>query len=344
MLLLLLVLPAAASAYTLVMRSGRHLEIPENFIITRTTLTYEAAPGISVTLQLSTIDIAATERLNGQPTGTFLRRVLEVKAQPGATENSPGTSTQAPKTSSAAPARRTITNRDLEGARLAREQSEAAYERRRLELGLPSLEETRRSQEEETARLRERSRLSEEEQAQAENYWRARSSELRTEFAVLDAQLDYLRGQLGQSRQPLLTGSYTIAAALSPFFSFGPRRPASVFPRPLSSFGAGGAVAQSSGVAVFGGGSTRGRVLVNPSIPGTSVFNRQPVFNRPRLFTPPFGLVATSNAFYDTTYDRTLMVARLRELEALRAGLEARWRLLEDEARRAGAPPGWLRP
>ena len=32
------------------------------------------------------------------------------------------------------------------------------------------------------------------------------------------------------------------------------------------------------------------------------------------------------------------------QLNAARAGLSARWRELEDEARRAGAPPGWLRP
>jgi hypothetical protein len=328
-LMLLLVLPSAASAYTLVMRSGRHLEIPDSFVVTRTTLTYEAAPGLNVTLQLSTIDIAATERLNGEPSGTLLRRVPQLKAQTDAAEKSP--------------ARRTITNRDLEGARLARERSEAAYERRRLELGLPSVEETRRSNEEEAARLRELSRRSDEEQAQAEGYWRARASELRTEFAVVDAELNYLRSQLGPPRQSLLAGSYGVVTGIStgvaPFFPFRPRLPANLPSRPLSGFVSGNAVAQASGAVSFGGGSTRGRVFFNPSFHGAGIFNRTTRFAGPGLLA-----LAAPYASYDTTYDRTLTLARVRELEAARAGLEARWRLLEDEARRAGAPPGWLRP
>ncbi|HEX8136664.1 MAG TPA: hypothetical protein VF544_03650 [Pyrinomonadaceae bacterium] len=324
-LLLLLVLPAAASAYTLVMRNGRRVEIPDSFIVTRTTLSYEAAPGINVTLQLSTIDIAATERLNGEPEGALLRRIPELTASPAS-----------------ARARRTITNRELEGARLARERSEAAYERRRLELGLPSVEETRRSSEEQAARLRELSRQSEEERAQAEGYWRARASELRTEFAVVDAELNYLRSQLGPSRPSLLAGSFTVVTGVVPFFPFRPRLPAYRPSRPLSGFVSGSAVpAQSSGAVTFGGGSTRGRVLLNPRPP---IFHRPPFLSGPRLFVPPLGLLPSVNTFYDTTYDRTLMIARLRELEAARAGLEARWRLLEDEARRAGASPGWLRP
>lgn len=341
-LLLLLTLQAAANAYTLVMRSGRHLEIPESFTLTRTTLTYEAAPGVNVTLQLNTIDIAATERLNGEPPGSLLSRAREQKSQAVAPENSVVTAPPPSTTTAAVRPRRTITNRDLEGARLAREQSEAAYERRRLELGLPSLEETRRRSEEEAARLRERSRRSEEESAQAESYWRARASELRTELAVVDAQLNYLRSQLGQSRQTLLTGSYTVVAGLRSFFPFrSPHLPINPFPH---SFGGLHAGAQVRGTVAFGGGSTRGRILINPALPVTSTFHRHPAFSGPRLFAPSLGLLAASFPIYDTSYDRTMMLARLRELEAVRAGLEARWRLLEEEARRGGAPPGWLRP
>jgi hypothetical protein len=38
------------------------------------------------------------------------------------------------------------------------------------------------------------------------------------------------------------------------------------------------------------------------------------------------------------------LITRFNELAAARAALLARWRELEDEARRAGAQPGWLRP
>jgi hypothetical protein len=344
MLLLLLVLPAAADAYTLVMRSGRHVEIPDTFVVTRTTLTYEAGPGINVTLQLNTIDITATERLNKEAYGSLLRRVGEPQGRASAQGNSPAATPPAASTSTPR-ARRTITNRDLEGARLQREQSEEAYERRRVELGLPSLEEARRRSEEEAARLRERSRRSEDEEALAETYWRTRAAELRTEFAVVDAQLNYIRNRLGQLRRPLFTGSYTVLAGAAPFFSFRPPRfPANVFARPSNGFGAVGVGAQAVAVTGFGGGTTRGRVIANPPIHATRAFNRRPLFSTPRLFGPSLGLSAISFPVYDTSYDRTLLFARLQELESVRAGLEARWRLLEDEARRAGAQPGWLRP
>ncbi|MBC7912419.1 MAG: hypothetical protein H7Y30_18070, partial [Pyrinomonadaceae bacterium] len=62
-----LVLPVMASAYTIVMRGGHQVQIPDKFEVTQLTLTYEAAPGINVTLQISNIDIAATERANREP-------------------------------------------------------------------------------------------------------------------------------------------------------------------------------------------------------------------------------------------------------------------------------------
>jgi hypothetical protein len=74
-----------------------------------------------------------------------------------------------------------------------------------------------------------------------------------------------------------------------------------------------------------------------------NTFGRRQIFSTPHAFVPT-GLYAASYPFYDSSYDRTILLTRLHELESVRAGLEARWRLLEDEARRAGAPPGWLRP
>ena len=68
-LLLACAFASAAAAYTLVMRGGRRVEVPERFLLTETTLTYETAPGISVTLQLAHVDIAATERENREARG-----------------------------------------------------------------------------------------------------------------------------------------------------------------------------------------------------------------------------------------------------------------------------------
>ncbi|HEX8776115.1 MAG TPA: hypothetical protein VF735_21275 [Pyrinomonadaceae bacterium] len=343
LLLLMLVLPVAASAYTVVMRGGRRIEIPESFIVTRATLTYEAAPGINVTLQLSTIDIPATERANNEAAGSLLARAdRHEPPPPHASRGSAGGAAAAAPSPSAAP-RRTITNRDLEASRRAREAGEAAYERRRAALGLPSLEEVRRRNQEEVQRLSEQSRISREEEAQAETYWRGRATELRTEFAVVDAQLNYLRNRLAERPStPLLAGAYTVVSGAVPFFPYRPR----VFPHTVNSFGtAGPRGPQVVGSIDFGGGSTRGRVLVNVPGPAANNFGRLPGFSgRPRVFVPPFGHYAVSYPYYDSSYDRTALFMRLHELESVRAGLEARWRLLEDEARRAGAPPGWLRP
>src|SRR5215510_15722960 len=51
--LIVLVLAISASAYTLVFRNGQRIEIPDEFMLTRTTLTYEISPGFNKTLLLT---------------------------------------------------------------------------------------------------------------------------------------------------------------------------------------------------------------------------------------------------------------------------------------------------
>src|SRR5205085_8138078 len=94
-------LPVIASAYTIVMRGGRRIEAPDNFVVTQTTLTYETASGLNVTLPLAEIDIAATERANNEPPGSLLRRASARQRQ--------ATAMQASTTPHAT---RTLTNRE----------------------------------------------------------------------------------------------------------------------------------------------------------------------------------------------------------------------------------------
>jgi hypothetical protein len=47
---------------------------------------------------------------------------------------------------------------------------------------------------------------------------------------------------------------------------------------------------------------------------------------------------------YDYTYERQTLTNQLNDLLMQRAALQARWKEFEEEARRAGAYPGWLRP
>src|SRR6185436_11297453 len=129
----ILLLVGAANAYTVIMLGGRRVEIPSSFVVTPATLTYEISDGIQITLPMAAIDIAATEKANNERPGSLLARIET------GTSRSNQSGQQATSVS-----RRTITNRDLETLRRRRQDGEAAYETRRKQLGLPSIEESRK--------------------------------------------------------------------------------------------------------------------------------------------------------------------------------------------------------
>jgi len=314
-------LAVVAGAYTLVLRDGRRVEIPSQFTLSKTTLTYEAAQGINFTLLLAVVDIAATERANQEPAGDFFKHAAPVRVTPPAPQNRH--------------AQLTLTNQELEPRRRARVESERAYEQRRIELGLPSVEESRRRQaleEEEVLRL---ARTRERERAGSEAYWRERAGLLREEIAATDAEINYLRAPLAASPQfPLATHSLVTSvlplAPLSQRSAFGGRRVNNgVFTAPAAG-------PQLRGRVVFGGGAVRGQVLINPSRfrpAGGWGYNGFPVYQ----LGGPFD-------FVEGSYERTGLIERLNSLMVARAGLSARWRTLEDDARDARVPQVWLEP
>src|ERR1043166_9374385 len=150
-------------AYTIVMRDGRRVEIPNEFTVTNSTLTYGVGKGMQVTMQLNTIDIAATERANREAHGALLSRVNAPKANVETVPQTRSTS-----------AVRSITNSDLEKYRLARLEGE----KEREELGLPSVEERQREVAEIQDRTAEQVRSMQE---QEDAYWRGRADALRVE-------------------------------------------------------------------------------------------------------------------------------------------------------------------
>src|SRR6476469_6446353 len=246
---LILLFVCTASAYTIVMRGGKRVEIPAKFQVTATTLTYEAGPDIQITLQLAAIDIPATEKANNETAGSLLRRIAETRVD-----------LSVPPTIGA---RRTITNRDLESSMARRRQSEVAYEKRRKELGLPSVAESRPRAEIESMQIQTELNSTRAVERESESYWRARASSLRTEIAALDAEINYLRVQLEDSPFPFSGGFTSISVPfISSGISFGnsgfrsyPRSGISQLP-----YGApfGPRLAPRVG---FGGGQTRGQVL-----------------------------------------------------------------------------------
>ena len=277
----------SASAYTLVMSDGRRVEIPDDFIVSGSMLTYEAGSGIQITIQLRTINIGATERANGAPYGSFLTHTSK-----------PQQADPAPQT--AAPARRSITNADLEGYRRERLASERAYEKRRKELGLPTVDVQRQEVAAVTERTTEQLRNRRGREAADEAYWRDRAGTLRTEIAANDAQVEFVRGRLNE-----LPANNNPFGGNNVFFPYG-----------------------------YGG--------VNPYNPYYQVnpwrVNRR--YNRimqPNVFGLPYQT-------YDSTYEREQLTTQLNNLLMQRAALQVRWKEFEEEARRAGAYPGWLRP
>ena len=174
----------SVNAYTLVMRDGRRMEIPDKFTVSTSTVTYEAGSDIQVTIQLNTVDVAATERANGEAAGSFLRKAnaFEPVAEP----------VQQGRRAVG----RSITNADLEPYRRKRIEGEKEYERQRVELGLPSREERRREAEAIQDRTLEQVRnMRQQQDSEEAAYWRARAESMRG-MSASQAEMDYWRNRL----------------------------------------------------------------------------------------------------------------------------------------------------
>lgn len=315
---LFLVLTATvANAYTLVMRNGRRVEIPNEFTLTGSTLTYQVGSGIQITVQLSGIDIAATDRANREPSGSFLARIpapQQVVASPFQPQ---------PR------AQRSITNRDLEGYRRTRIESELAYEQRSKELGQPSVAERRRDFAELEQRTWDQLSAMQANDESAEQYWRNRASALRSEAATTQAQIDYVQQRLDELPSPSQFGAIPITNAFgNGSFLNGP------FQTSPSIFGP----------TLLNSGLTIGINTGNRNQGHRRRFNRFRGNRGP--FVDLFGGNLWAQPFepYDYNYERSQLVNQMDELQIRNAAIRVRWRELEDEARRAGAYPGWLRP
>ena len=298
------VLALTASAYTLVLRNGQRMEIPSEFTLTRTTLTYEISPGFNRTMLLTLIDVAATERVNREAPGSFYKHREEpapVINQPSAVANQ-----RAPR------AIKTLTNSDLAAVRQRRVESEQAYEARRKQLGLPTVAETRQRQDEEGALLRAQIREDSLNKRQEENYWRGRARELRSEIAAVDTQINYLRGRVNElnesslANQSWITGIYPIWPNTGPLLGNGQW---GIYPNfPLPGY--------------------------RPARPGYGGLG----------YPYPYGYPPGGFDNLNNSRQRSELTYRLDDLLVRRTGLMARWRTLEDEARDARVPQVWLEP
>ena len=313
---ILVVLANVAGAYTIVFRDGHRIEVPATFEVGSATVTYELAPGINNTLQLALIDIAGTERANLETTGSFFKHSPQPAIDP-----------PAPPIQRAS---RTLTNRDLEPIRQRRIASEREYEKRRVELGLPTIEETRRqraAEEEETMALaRERA----DENARNEAYWRDRASALRSDFNSVDAQIDYLRSRLAQNQGQIYNSYPNVYGypnnGYPNVYGYPNGRQ---YPSPYD--------------------RRRSRDLGTVAAPNQGVLNT----GRPQIPTrrrPDFGVQVIAPYSYPNPDQQPVygnssyQDDRLDDLLMRRADLDSRWRTLENDARKAKVPQAWLLP
>lgn len=305
--LFLLLGAASANAYTLVMRDGRRVDIPDTFTVTSSTLTYEVSSGIQITVQLSGVNIPATERANGEAVGAFRART-----EPSTTAPSPAPTAARPR-QARPPANRSITNADLEEYRRMRVASERAYEKRRRQLGLPTREASQRELAAVTDRTVEQLRNKRNQQQDEETYWRERASSLRIEIATNEAQIGFVNQRLEE-----LPVSYSLGV----YDNTGP----------------------------FGGVGMGYPTVNGPFGSPFPVWGNQYPYNnrryRNRRYDPyrQRNVLVLPNQNYDYGEERLTLRNQLNELLMQRTALSIRWRELEEEARRAGAYPGWLRP
>jgi len=347
---LLMLFTVTAQAYTIILRGGKAVVIPESFTATATTLSYELSEGFQATIQISAIDLAATDRANREPAGSFLKRleVNRLRTAEAAVAKGPG-----PIRKDTATQERTVTNRDLEAYSRKRREGELAYERRRQELGLPSAEESRRQAQIQAELLRQRFEQTQAEERANQAYWRERALALRSDMAAADAEINAIRQQLDWLPANSYFTSLGGVNGIGPFLGFGqsavnPSLLAPNVPNVLVTPQLGSPAASVGGLTFQprgGGGSGpasvgHGRAGVGHGFRhgGGHGFRRGVGHGG---FSPGFILGAYQP--YDLSYERTVLRNRLHEVVARRAALGARFRALEEEARRAGVPPGWLR-
>lgn len=221
---------------------------------------------------------------------------------------------------------KTVTNADLEKFRQKRLQSEKEYRENYERLGLPSPEELDWEREQDKIKNEEIYLQSRAERRQRQSLFQGRANDLKTQIASVDAQINYLRGQVRNTpnRTVIVGGGY------APYYPYGRSGVFGGFGRSLtpnvqavrnisnSYPNAANIHGRATGIyrtgVPYGYGRYPGYKYGNPYYYGG--------------YVPP--LVINTNSSQDD------LRSQLVYLEQRRAGLLAEWEMLEDEARWAG--------
>lgn len=242
----------------------------------------------------------------------------------------------------------TVTNLDLEKYRQQRVLAEADYESKVKSGILPSKAELEKREQERQKFISEFSQKATIARNQAEDYWQAQAYVLRTEIAAVEAEVNYVRARVNEIPQPQVYYS----VGYLPYGGYGgygnccyggvgfPQYPINGTSNiQINSGQIGGTVKLGRSPRVSIGGTygqtsirQTGRVIaINGGFnsPNTNLtFGGIPY--QPGILTAPFTLPTPQNL------TREELLARLRLLEQQRAGLYARFNVLQDEAQRGG--------
>ena len=233
---------------------------------------------------------------------------------------------------SAQTAQKTVTNADLEKFRQKRQKEDPDDESERRKLGLPSRAEIEKTQ---TLRARQTSELAariRRQKAETENFWQSRAFELKTEIAAVEAEINFVRARIGEIPPP----QTYYAIGYNPYYvnccygginlPIGNRTIVT-----SGQIGVGARIGKNPQISI---GASVGRTEIRqnhfPRYANGRVLTFGGIPYQPGILTVPFTLPTAQNL------TREELLARLRLLEQTRAGLYARFSVVEDEARRAG--------
>ena len=247
---------------------------------------------------------------------------------------------------------RTVTNRDLEKFRQKRVEAERQYRENYEKLGFPSPEELDRAREESRYETEESLVRQREERLETEADFRAQARALSAEIASVEAQISYVNSLFPANQSP--TDYFT--GGIAPYGYNRSGRSNSIWRGDATGrvfFGDGGSLYTPNPRSAFGnfsrtsplGNNYRrnrtfgGRGGIGISIGGGNVNVRgrfgtgyRRGYRRNNQLFGYYAPVVVDR--YDYTQDE--LVVQLRSLYQVRAGLYAEWRLLQEEANRAG--------
>lgn len=226
-LCLVVFLPLLTSAYTLVLKDGRRIEVREQYRIVKDIAVFTLADNTRFSLSLEKINIEETELANGLTAGLFLKNTSTPPKETDSTTNSSNKEDN-PIVTSRATAHK-ITNSDFDKYRIRREETNKdAAERAAAKaasnpvvnnpLANPALITgvvanpaippspqaiAQTAFDADLAQYRE-------EQKNKEIYWRTRARTLLTQMRVEEEQLAMLRSQLENTRQQPTSSSVSV--------------------------------------------------------------------------------------------------------------------------------------